>query len=286
MPGGTFFCQLLVCDFQYYNSANDAGEGCIMNLLMAIRATHLRSRSHKWEEEKKTIPRNHTGENPCRKSGGQRTVTLQLQEHVSISYFHGSKGPHLMNIGIEDIDPQVCTDVLCNIQRYINLVIISKAIIPKIMSGWRAEKELGIRCFYCVSLQEIQKIIGENQGDHWTISHVSAWFQDVSMHNLPICSPFASLSRLAVEGSRFQAMQFLSLCTVWCLKSLPHDAQWSLTLKVLDRPATKWDQWYVIYPSTAVGFVRHLKKVMAPTWSLYVLVNSLWTFTDKSDPPK
>ena len=62
-----------------------------------------------------------------------------------------------MNIGIEDIDPQVCTDVLCNIQRYINLVIISKAIIPKIMSGWRAEKELGIRCFYCVSLQEIQK---------------------------------------------------------------------------------------------------------------------------------
>ena len=64
--------------------------------------------------------------------------------------------------------------------------------------------------------------------------------QDVLMHHLPTCLPFTPLSRLTIEGSRFQAMQFLSLCTVWCLKSLSHDAQWSLTLKVLDRPATKW----------------------------------------------
>jgi hypothetical protein len=38
--------------------------------------------------------------------------------------------------------------------------------------------------------------------------------QDVSMHHLPTCLPFTPLSRLTIEGSRFQAMQFLSLCTV------------------------------------------------------------------------
>ena len=96
------------------------------------------------------------------------------------------------------------------------------------------------------SLQEIQK---KNKNPRGLLNitelfqHVLAWFQDVSMHHLPICSSFTPLSRLAVEGSRFQAMQFLShlwIYTVWCLKSVPHDAQWSLTLKVLDRPATKW----------------------------------------------
>ena len=93
------------------------------------------------------------------------------------------------------------------------------------------------------------------------------------MHNLPICSPFASLSRLAVEGSRFQAMQFLSLCTVWCLKSLPHDAQWSLTLKVLDRPATKWYKWSVIYPTTALWALSDTWKKW---WHQHGLCMSLW----------
>ena len=93
------------------------------------------------------------------------------------------------------------------------------------------------------SLQEIQeenrKKLGESL-NYFTCIDCIDMIQDVLMHHLPTCSPFDPLSRLAVEGSRFQAMQFLSLCTVWCLKSLSHDAQWSLTLKVLDRPATKW----------------------------------------------
>ena len=67
------------------------------------------------------------------------------------------------------------------------------------------------------SLQEIQeenrKKLGESL-NYFTCIDCIDMIQDVSMHYLPTCSPFDPLSRLAVEGSRFQAMQFLSLCTV------------------------------------------------------------------------
>ena len=67
------------------------------------------------------------------------------------------------------------------------------------------------------SLQEIQeenrKKLGESL-NYFTCIDCIDMIQDVLMHHLPTCSPFDPLSRLAVEGSRFQAMQFLSLCTV------------------------------------------------------------------------
>ena len=64
------------------------------------------------------------------------------------------------------------------------------------------------------SLQEIQEENRKKLGESLNYFTCIDMIQDVSMHHLPTCSPFDPLSRLAVEGSRFQAMQFLSLCTV------------------------------------------------------------------------
>ena len=47
---------------------------------------------------------NETATSQSRNSGGQLTVTPQFQEHVSINYIYGSKGPHLMNMWIKDKD--------------------------------------------------------------------------------------------------------------------------------------------------------------------------------------
>ena len=67
---------------------------------------------------------------------------------------------------------------------------------------------------------------------------------------------------------------YVQLSLIWSIaKKGHHDAQWSLTLKVLDRPATKWYKWSVIYPTTALWALSDTWKKW---WHQHGLCMSLW----------